>query len=171
MQIRWKWLLKFYWWVSVRRGINPDMSGRRKTRAIESNAKFRYLKKLTCNGTLRQVFIFLRLSPYLGFCLEENQFCRFWIWSEKRVVNSCRKWTSTQLNTPPPPHPHPATICRYILYFFVGKGGGGAGEKRRGAIAHKTGSKIPTWLTVSPVYKLYKTPVNTTNSFGVFIVN
>jgi hypothetical protein len=29
---------------------------RRKTRAIESNAKCRYLKKLTCKGTLRQVF-------------------------------------------------------------------------------------------------------------------
>ncbi len=26
-------------------------------------------------------------------------------------------------------------------------------EKVRGAIVHKAGSKIPTWLTVSPVYK------------------
>jgi hypothetical protein len=29
---------------------------RRKIRLIESNAKYRYLKKLTCKGTLRQVF-------------------------------------------------------------------------------------------------------------------
>jgi hypothetical protein len=28
----------------------------RKIRLIESNAKCRYLKKLTCKGTLRQVF-------------------------------------------------------------------------------------------------------------------
>ncbi len=31
--------------------------GRRKIRLIESNAKSRYLKKLTCKGTLRQVFL------------------------------------------------------------------------------------------------------------------
>ncbi len=31
----------------------------------ESNSKFRYLKKLTCKGTLQQVFICLRLSPLL----------------------------------------------------------------------------------------------------------
>jgi hypothetical protein len=30
---------------------------RSKIRLIESNAKCRYLKKLTCKGTLRQVFI------------------------------------------------------------------------------------------------------------------
>ncbi len=29
---------------------------RRKIRLIESNAKCRYLRKLTCKGTLRQVF-------------------------------------------------------------------------------------------------------------------
>jgi hypothetical protein len=45
-------------------------------------------------------------------------------------------------------------------------------EKVRGAILHihKAGSKIPTLLTVSAVYKLYLTPVKTTLSFGVFIV-
>jgi hypothetical protein len=36
---------------------------------IESNAKCRYLKKLTCKGTWRQVFICLRPHPLLGFCL------------------------------------------------------------------------------------------------------
>jgi hypothetical protein len=30
---------------------------RRKIRLIEGNTKFRHLKKLTCKGTLRQVFI------------------------------------------------------------------------------------------------------------------
>ncbi len=33
---------------------------RRKIGQIESNAKYRHLKKLTCKGTLRQVFICLR---------------------------------------------------------------------------------------------------------------
>jgi hypothetical protein len=37
----------------------------RKVRLIEDNAKCRYLKKLTCKGTLRQVFICLRpRTPY-----------------------------------------------------------------------------------------------------------
>ncbi len=44
-------------------------------------------------------------------------------------------------------------------------------EKVRGAIVHKAGSKIPTRLTVSRVYKLYEIPVKTSFSFGVFIVN
>jgi hypothetical protein len=32
-------------------------------------SKCRYLKKLTCKGTLRQMFICLRPPPLLGFCL------------------------------------------------------------------------------------------------------
>jgi hypothetical protein len=36
---------------------------RRKIRLIEDNAKCRHLKKLTCKGTLRQVFISLRPPP------------------------------------------------------------------------------------------------------------
>ncbi len=42
---------------------------RRKIRLIESNAKYRYLKKFTCKGTLQHVFICLRPPPLLGFCL------------------------------------------------------------------------------------------------------
>ncbi len=41
----------------------------RKVILIEGKAKCRHLKKLTCKGTLRQVFICLRHSPLLGFCL------------------------------------------------------------------------------------------------------
>jgi hypothetical protein len=56
---------------------------------------------------------------------------------------------------------------------FEGGGGGGGGEEpeRRleGAIVHKAGSKIPTCLTVSPVYNL-QSLVKATFSFGVFIV-
>jgi hypothetical protein len=51
------------------------------------------------------------------------------------------------------------TVRVYIKLNHTGKGGGGSGtrEKVRGATVHKAGSKIPTWLTVSPVYKLYIT--------------
>jgi hypothetical protein len=38
---------------------------RRKIRLIEGNAKRRHLKKFTCKGTLRQVFICLRPPPLL----------------------------------------------------------------------------------------------------------
>ncbi len=42
-----------------------DRVYRRKIRLIEGNAKCRYLKKFTCKGTLRQVFICLRpRTPY-----------------------------------------------------------------------------------------------------------
>ncbi len=38
------------------------------------------------------------------------------------VLNSCKIWSTTQLNTP---HSHPptATHCLYILYIYFGKGG------------------------------------------------
>jgi hypothetical protein len=55
-------------------------------------------------------------------------------------------------------------IClwpRNIL-IHTGTGGGGReiwirekGEKGRGATVHQAGSKIPTWLNISPVYKLW----------------
>jgi hypothetical protein len=38
-------------------------------RLTECNAKCRYLKKLICKGTLRQVFICMRPPPLLGFWL------------------------------------------------------------------------------------------------------
>ena len=41
----------------------------RKIRLIEGNAKCLHLKKSTCKGTLRQVFICLRSPPLLGYCL------------------------------------------------------------------------------------------------------
>ncbi len=42
-----------------------------------------------------------------------------------RVLNSCRIWSTTQLNTPPPT----ATHCLYILQVYFGTGGG-VGEVR-----------------------------------------
>jgi hypothetical protein len=81
-------------------------------------------KKITCKGTLWQVFYPSEapsppMTPYF-----------------------------------PPLH----TVYVYTVYLFTrGRGEGGGEltrEKVRGAIVYKAGSKIPTWLTVFPVYKL-----------------
>jgi hypothetical protein len=42
-----------------------DRCRRRKIRLIENNAKCRYLKKLACKGTLRQVFYLSEAPPLL----------------------------------------------------------------------------------------------------------
>ncbi len=59
------------------------------------------------------------------------------------------------LHLPPPLH----IVYVFTVYLFTqGRGGGGGKltrEKVKEAIAHKAGFKIPTGLTVSPVYKLY----------------
>jgi hypothetical protein len=58
-----------------------------------------------------------------------------------RVLNYCRIWSPTGLNTPTPSQPF--TVCTYLLYFDTGKRGRCIREKVRGAIVHKAGSKIP----------------------------
>jgi len=104
-----------------------------------------------------------------------GHFCLGW-WSnfvgsepgQKQSVNSCRIWSTTNLNTPPPPlHSH--TLFVYIVHLVL-EGGEGEGGQREGwgATVHKYSSfvhggnssqewsKIPTWLmTLPPVYKLY----------------
>jgi hypothetical protein len=50
--------------VTARRRENVGRE-RRKIRLIEGNAKCRHLKKLTCKGTLRQVFISLRPRTHI----------------------------------------------------------------------------------------------------------
>jgi hypothetical protein len=85
---------------------------------IDTKAKCRHLKKLTCKGTLRQVFICLRSSG---------------------------------------PYPPPLTQCIRVysvsLYVFLQRKGGGCWtrEKVKGATVYKAESKIPTWLTISPL--------------------
>jgi hypothetical protein len=52
-------------WSGDDNTYSRDAIHRRKIRLIEGNAKCRHLKKLTCKGTLRQVFICLRpRTPY-----------------------------------------------------------------------------------------------------------
>jgi hypothetical protein len=59
-----------------------------------------------------------------------------------RVLNSCRIWSATQLNTPP----STATHCLYInvLYVYFGKEGGGQREGT-GATVHK-GQQFTRWV-------------------------
>ena len=45
-------------------------------------------------------------------------------------------------------------ICVYSTLIYSGKGGERCLEKVKGTPVHKAGSKIPTLLTVFPVYKL-----------------
>jgi hypothetical protein len=54
------------------------------------------------------------------------------------------------------PYPLPTlnTVYVYAVFLFTWKGGELTREKVRGATVHEAGSKIPTWLTVSSVYKL-----------------
>ncbi len=62
------------------------------------------------------------------------------------------------------PRPPLHTVYVYTVYLFTHGMGGGRANQREGERGNITQSrsKIPTWLTVSPVYKLYKTPENTT---------
>ncbi len=59
-------------------------------------------------------------------------------------------------------YPHPLTHCMRTCTYSHREGREGVRktrEKVRGATVHKAGSKIPTWLNISPVYKLwYWTP-------------
>jgi hypothetical protein len=87
--------------------------------------------KITCKGTLRQVFIFLWPLPLLGFCLGWS---RIFVGSESGQVRSViilqNMVSNSTQHTPPPP---PATHCLYIIIMYIdtGKGGGGREMKQR----------------------------------------
>jgi hypothetical protein len=116
----------------------------------DAKAKCRHLKKLNWKGTLRQVFICLRPPPLLGFCLG---------WSSNFVCSQSGQIQSVTILQNPVPSPlHTAyvyTVHGILIHTRKGGGGSWTREKVRGATVHKAGSKIPTWLTVSPVYKLW----------------
>ncbi len=88
----------------------------------------------------------------------------YWRRNTYRMLNSCRIWSLGGLNTLPPPHPLPAThcLCKCTLLWHSPQWKGGEGaeswtrEKVRGATVNKGGSKIPTWMTVSPAINPHK---------------
>ncbi len=83
---------------------------RREIRLIESNAKCRYLKKITCKGTLRQVFIRLRPPPLLGFVLNGKVILQVLNLVRNRAVNSLQNMVSTQLKTRNPSPSHTLSV-------------------------------------------------------------
>jgi hypothetical protein len=82
--------------------------------------------------------------------------CRFGIWPNTQCITPEYALHTTRS---PPPVVHCINTYRYLCTHTEG---GGTSETVRGAPVHRMGSKIPTCLTVSPVYKLYQTTVKTT---------
>ncbi len=81
----------------------------RKIKLVEGNAKCLHpikLKKLTCKGTLRQLFICLRPPPLLGYCLGWS--INF-VGSESGQIQSVKllkNMVSNRTQHPPPPTTH-----------------------------------------------------------------
>ncbi len=127
--------------------LNPNLTpnplpcmclyNRRKIRLIESNAKRCYLKKWLVKGLCA-----------LRRCLS--------VWGPIPSYDPIL----------PPPFTH--CICVYTTVHILthtgeeGKGRELTREKLERGNSSQSWLKIPTWLTVSPVYKLYETPVKTT---------
>ncbi len=123
---------------------------------VDTKAKCRHLKKLTCKGTLRQVFICLRFSPLRVFLGWSSNL----VGSQSDQIQSVKlmqNMLSNRTPYPPPPHTHCMRIYGTVYLFTQERGEGGESwtrEKIRGATVHRARSKIPTWPTVSPVYFL-----------------
>ncbi len=110
----------------------------RKTRLIESNAKCRYLKKLACSDFAAGVYLSAAPSPHQVFVWGGKtifQVLNLVRWSI--VLNSCIKWSPTQLKTlplPTPPVSHTLSVLQVLHCATVtvthGRGGGGGGELR-----------------------------------------
>ncbi len=75
---------------------------------IDSKAKCRHLKQLTCIGTARQVFICLRLPFLLGFCLG---WCSNFVGFKSGQTQSAYLLQNMVSNGTQHPHPIPTTHC------------------------------------------------------------
>ncbi len=103
---------------------------------IDTKAKCRHLKKLTCKGTLRQVFVCLKPPPLLGCCLgRSSNFVR----SESSQIQNMVS-NRTQHPHPPPSH----TLFAYTVLWHWEEEESWTREKVRGATVHKAESKIRT---------------------------
>ncbi len=92
---------------------------------IDTKAKCRHLKKLTCKWTLRQVFLCLSPPRLLGFCLGWSS---NFIGSESGQIHSVKLlqnvvFSRTQHPTPSPSHTLSVQYVLYVLYFETGGGG------------------------------------------------
>jgi len=94
-------------------------------------------------GTLRHQSLIVVFTGH--FCLG---WCSNFVGSESGQngeLNSCRIWSTTQLNTSPTPPPHSHTLSVYLVYFGKGGRGGGGQREGRGATVHKRGRNIPKY--------------------------
>ncbi len=123
------WLLTLCYWI---RDWPPNAYtsfslGRRKIRLIEGNAKCRHLKKLTCKGTLRQVFICLRPPPLLGFCLGWSSNFAGSETGQIQTVKVLQNMVSNRTTCLPPLH----TVYVHTISYSHREGGGGVVEPER----------------------------------------
>jgi hypothetical protein len=98
---------------------------------IDTKAKCPSSKKLTCQGTLRNVFICLRPPSLLGFCLGWSS---NFVGSESGPIYSVKllqNMVSNMTQQSTPPHSLPTTHCLYTLHFDTGKGEGRVEPERR----------------------------------------
>jgi hypothetical protein len=113
---------------------------------INTKAKCCHLKKFTCKGILRQVFICLRPPPLVGFCLGWSSYFVGSEFGQIQSVKPLQNMVSKRTQHPQPPASH--TLSVYIYCTLTQDGGGGGRrvepEKVRGATVHKTGSKLLT---------------------------
>jgi hypothetical protein len=85
---------------------------------VNTIAKCRHLKKITCKGTLQQMFIYLSPHLLLGFCLG---WCSNFVGSEYGQIQSgqlLQNMVSNRTQHPPPPPSN-------TLYLNTRTGGGG----------------------------------------------
>ncbi len=98
---------------------DPNCCQHRIINYIDTKAKCRYLKKLTCKGTLRQVFICLRPPSHLGFFL--GWYSNF-VGSESGQIQSgklLQNMVSNRTQTTPPPR-HTLSVYTVLCHRRVG---------------------------------------------------
>ncbi len=100
------------------------------------------------------MFICLRPPPFLGFCLGWSS--NFVDYESGQIQSETPAEYGLQQESTPPTPSQPHTVSIYCtLTQERGKGEIVEPERRlEGQQITKLGRKIPTWLTVSPVYKL-----------------
>jgi hypothetical protein len=144
---------------------------------MECNVKCRYLKNWPVPEIIEPVFA--ETSPKGLFCMTENE--RFGLVFVKTgslnsgTVKGLSDRCFICLRPPPLLWPHtPLTHCIHVysILTHTGKGGGRANQRKGySGNSSQSRSKIPTWLTVSPLFSSLWTLLNTVKTtFRVWCV-
>ncbi len=102
----------------------------RKIRLIESNSKCRQKKIFTWFGTLRQVFICLRPSSLLGYCLRWSSNFVGFEFGQIQSVKLLHNMVSNRTQHPPLPPSHTLSVYTVLWLWEGGRSGGGEPERR-----------------------------------------